>query len=416
MPEAGFPLADGFEAALDAAIGLPAAADRIDALTDLIRHADAHGDRDQRRASRATLVTESLDAGLLGRQAIALPAFAWLLADHDRDPDAAEAGYVTPRELLGWYESIVRIAGSDPAIPRRKIEALVADHDRRTRAWGGHESGAAGSAFRAAEKLGDLEALPALFGRELRALRSEGQDYPYGTAGLVGLFTGQADLALAALRPIVDGTAPLAWLWAANRANFRIWMLRPLVWAGLHAEADRRYRRVIAAGFQGVDESGFVLEYAARVRDERTLRRWLPGVLRACGSVTGDGALELVHAALACEALAELGDAPLALPLPTDLPNAPPADADGRTRPSAAAGPLWAAAAAFAARLDARNGNDTFTRGLIGDRAFVFGPEEDVRRLPADRRARLRAVWEEHGTPPPGSRPDSRDPFYGEAA
>ena len=394
-----------FDAALREAADLPRPADRIAAYATLVRRADAEGVRGRRRGARVGLVIETLDAGLLGRQAVALPAFAWLLADFDRDPDEAERAGIDADDLLGWYESIIRIAGSDPAVPRAKLEALVADHGRRAGRWGGDASGAAGSAFRAAEKLGDLEALPALFRQEHDALREEGQIYPHGTAGLVGLFTGNAELALAALRPVVDGTGPHAWLWEGNRPNFRIWMLRPLVWAGLHQEADRRYRAVIAGGFRGVDESGFVLEYAARVRDLETLRRWLPGVLRACDSVVGDGALELVHAALACEALAESGDAPLALSLPDDLEDAPAPDARGRVAPGAAAGPLWAAAASFAARLDARNGNDTAGRGLLGDRAFVFGPDDDLPRVPADRRARLRALWEEHGVVPPGARP-----------
>ena len=391
-----------FLAAFHAIGQLASAAERIDALTSLVRRADAEEGKSMRRTVRGTLVAECLTENMLGRQAVALPAFAWLLADFDADPDAAAADGVDAETLLTWYGRIIPVAAYDPAVPRDTIEELLADHDRRNAAWGGSESSAANVAFWTAVKLGEFEALPLHFARNLKDRRRHDEEYPRDSAALIGIFSGDADLTLDALLPLVDGTAPHAWLW--DGSSYRSWLLRPLVWKGLDQEADVYYGQLVAEGYRGTEDSGFVLEYAARVKDEATIRRWLPGVLRSCPNAAGDGALEIVHAALACEVLAETGDRPLVVPFPDGVPNVPPTDARGRTAPSAAAGPLWDAAASFMAALDARNGNDTYTRGLVGDRAFVFGPPEDMPRLPAERRERLRALWETHGTPPPGSR------------
>ena len=382
----------GLDAALDRIDELPADRDRIVALNALIREADASGSREAQRRVRAQLCWETRTGSVIGLTTPGLAAFAWLLADHDRDPEGG-----VPAPILGnWYVEMAPNAARDPAVPRERVEALLADQRRRAAAWGGGESEAVHTAFWTAVRMLDLEKMPPLLAELRAAGEKDGLGPPSFEIALGAILCGQTDAALAAIEPL------------ARRGDrqMAIWLLRPLVWAGRTDEAAERYKTALSPGFRGDAEPPFVLEYAARVRDVKVLRRWLPPIAAQIPSVAGDAAIEVIHLCQACLALADAGDEPLALPIPDDLPNPPPRDDRGRVRPSEAAPAYWAAASAWAAQMDARNGHTHYTTLNEGDRRFVEDPSADPCRVPADLRAELRELWEAHLGPVPGS--DSR--------
>ena len=373
------------EAGLDAALrevrGLPGTRDRIRAFAALAGRADAGGSRIARRAARTALIEERCGENVVGLTAPALAAFAWLLEDHDRDPD----GGTNPFLLRRWITKMIPYAAEDAAVPRATVDALLADHRRRAEAWGASPLEVKHTAFWTAIRFSDLERLPPLLADLHGGYRDEDSSVPPAKTGLAAIITGQADRAIAALRPMAE-----------VHVGFAAWLLRPLIWAGEDEEAERRYRRLAADGFAGQGHDGLTFEFAARLRDREVLRSWLPRLAGQVPSVAGDTGEELIHLAQGCAALAECGDEPLAVPLPADLPDPPPRDGRGRVKPSDAAGPLWTATEVWAAANDARNGHAHVSVTLSGDRRFVLDPAADPCRVPAELRAELRGLWEEH--------------------
>ncbi len=98
-----------------------------------VRAADAGGDRDDQTAARFGLL-RTADSAVLARADRVLPAFAWLLADHDGDPD--RGGAVSPASL-GWlYPFLLHAAAHDPAVSRARLADLFQDCEQRLRGWG----------------------------------------------------------------------------------------------------------------------------------------------------------------------------------------------------------------------------------------------------------------------------------------
>ena len=290
---------------------------------------------------------------------------------------------------------MIPYAAEDAAVPRATVDALLADHRRRADGWGASPLEVTHTAFWTAIRFSDLDRLPALLADLHAGHRDEGSPVPPAETGLAAIITGQADRAITALRPLGKSGHP----------GFAAWLLRPLVWAGEDAEAEKQYRKLVARGFGGHGHDGLTFEFAARLRDRDVLRSWLPRLAGQVPSVAGDTGEELIHLAQGCSALAECGDEPLAVPLPADLPDPPPRDDRGRVKPSEAAGPLWAATEVWAAANDARNGHSHVSVTTAGDRRFVLDPAGGPCRVPPDLRERLGELWEERFGPPPGESP-----------
>ena len=394
-------MTDDFDAELNRLRTLPDGPAKSDGLAGLVRRADADGRADRRRAAR----WELLGAGLgseLGHDHV-LPTFASLLADHDADPDAAAADGSTPDRLSDAYVRVLRLTTEYPSIPKARIEALLEDFAARSRAWGGDAADALEARLHARGTLGDLEAVPALCRAMTAARQRAGLPRSFDAEALAGIYTAQPERALAAMLPALNdaGGNFRAGIW---RTTFLSWVLRPLGWLDRDEEADVYFAEADRRGSGWLFGDILLLEYACRrvvrgagARTEADAGRLAPRLTRLLREAPGLGPSFRSQAyqvcGLACEVLAELGDRPRRLPLPGD-----PAGADGDAPirpPSVAAAALTAAAEALDAAFAARNGNDYLARERAGNRAFVFGPGSGIDRVPADRRARLAAIWAE---------------------
>ena len=375
---------------------------KIAGMADLVRRLDAAGQPGDARACRWELLTAAEKSELCDDHV--LPTFAALLADHDADPDAADAAGSDTTRLLEAYRSVLRYVTRYPTIPRDRIEGLLTDFAERVAAWGGDEAAACEAELHCRGTLGDLDAVPGLCKRMAAARERAGRPRGWDAEVLAGIYTAQPDLALAAMAPMLDGSA--GWLASLYRPTFLDWSLRPLGWLSRDDEAEAHFAEIEAgADGGGGGENLFAdilrLEYAARrlVRLGRgTPDDLLPRLTRLLDAAAGLGPSFRSQAwqvcGFACEALADRDDRPRPLRLPGDDPDAPAGD---RVRPPSAAVPALAAATAdLTAAFNARNGNDYLSEEVdAGNRQFVFGPGTGVDRVPAARRARLRALWDE---------------------
>ena len=385
---------DDFKTRLDRLLGMRSGRAQVTAFAEAVRGAEAAGETSHTRAARWGLLYAAVGSDV-GDEFV-LPTFARLLADFDADPAGCAADDCTPALMLAAYTEVLRYATRFPSIPRDRVAALLDDFEARAGGWGGGPDAALEVRLHARADLGDLEAVPGLL-RELLAARA-GRE-PARTRrdeALAAIYTVNGARAAAAMGPALDGEADVP---DDLRSTFLAWALRPLVWCGQEARADGYYRRALAAPGDWLFGEILVLEYAARRRDEEALRNRLPRLMAAAPHMGPDFRMQAAAAAgLACEVLAELGDAPRRLPLPGD------AGGGSLRRPSEAAPRLAETAAGFAAALDDRNGNDHVSRQFVGNRDFVLNRGSGLDRVPADRRARLDRLWEEEG-PPTGGPP-----------
>ena len=392
---------DAFAETMATLYTMPTGAAQVDGFAEAVRRADAAGDRDRAHEARWGLLEAAVGAGLVGDDHV-LPTFAWLLADFDARSDAAGPDRTAQIEdLLGAYVVVLRYATRYPQIPRARVESLLADFAARSAACGGHPADVLETRLHAEADLGNLRAVPGLCGELVEARRRAGLPRAWGDEALAAVYTGQTDRALAAMRPVLQDPD----LCPPDRANFRTWALRPLVWAGATGEATGYYVAVRDDRSVGPFGRILVLEYAARLRDLPAVAKLTRAALPGAERMSPDMRSQVYQAAgLGLAVLAAADDRPLRLPLPAELFPAEAADAPGgaRVRPSAAAGPLLAGADRIAAAFDARNGNGITSQHLTGNRRFVLGdgtpeapgdPLPGVDRVPDDLRDELARVW-----------------------
>jgi hypothetical protein len=97
--------------------------ERIGILEDAVRFADEHGDLDAGFNTRLTL----MDAATFGgRPDLLMSAFAWCVAEYDRDPDRFDL-----KDLLWKQKWVVGNVVEFPHISRAQIEESLADMARR---------------------------------------------------------------------------------------------------------------------------------------------------------------------------------------------------------------------------------------------------------------------------------------------
>ena len=381
-----------------AALAAPPGRDRVEAAAGVVRRAELAGHDAFAHAARWELLVAALSTDL--GDDFVLPTFARFVAEHDADPAASVAA---PHEVVAAQVVVLRYVTRYPAIPRARVEELLADLARRSAADGHGRVEAAEAELHARADLGDLEEVPRLLRAVADARDGLAPALTRRDRAVAGIYTGHAGHALAAMRPVTGGTDPDD---SGLKSTFLAWSLRPLVWAGFEEEAAAVFPRVLASSRTWFFGKIMALEYAARVADAAAVGPLLREVLTAAGHLGPDFRMQAWHTGgLACERLAGAGDRPRSLVLPGE-------EGATRVRPSEAAPVLLAAGAAIAADLDARNGNDHVSRHLAGNRDFAFGPGTGVDRVPAERRAVLRSLWAEQC--PPGTFADHAADHAGE--
>ena len=323
---------DGTFALLDA---LPDGLAKTTGWDRAVRSADARGTRDHRRRARVHLLSAAWGAGLTRADRV-LPAFAWLLADHDADPDGVAAG-----DLVRMYPAVLWAAAEEPAVGRDRLRALLDDFGERAAACGTGGDGIEPLRESLAGWLGPVDRFPAVR-RPLDRLSAAADRAVPRWAGPLWWACGLAEVV----------PCPERWSVPGPRTG------------GTHEKpadlTDRLRRAARQSGAWGVRER------AAR----ESLPRLVGRAVRLGPHASAEDRQELYSAAaLACGRLADLGDRRAVVRLPTGLPGA----SAGPTRPTGAAAALAAAAAGLAAAFDRRNGNGRASARLRRDRAFVAG-------------------------------------------
>ncbi|WP_171185149.1 hypothetical protein [Alienimonas chondri] len=305
---------------------------------EAVRLADAGDARDDQVRARIGLLDAATGAGL-NRADRVLPAFAWLLAEYDRDP--ARAGGVSAATLVRFYPLALWGAMMDPAVFRGRLIDLTNDFAARVKLWGRGDDDLTGIRLLLVHHLGRESRLPT------------------------------ADRLVHRLATAADRRIPqLAGPWAFRLAKAvpvpKLWEIpdRPLrasAYEMPHDVAARLRRAVREACSRGVGR-------------KRDVANTLPPLLRRAfrlGPHAPVGIrLELwPAAAAACEVLEAADPRAVRLRLPPGLG----AQGDQPADFSVAAAALSAEADRLAAAFDRRNGNGLASARLRRDRAFVLG-------------------------------------------
>ena len=367
---------------------LPNGPAKVAAFADAARRADAlaaggTGDDGLAFGVRLALLTTAMGAW---RYDVALPTFSRLLADHDADPDRYPAD-----PLLTTYPAVLEGATTFPEIPRERLDALVADYERRAAAAGVSDSEVAAGLMHVSQAVGELHRTRALFRRA-----SE----PWGGhfAGCAYCRTRQRlyyAFSLDDAAGVVDAADRLL----GGELHCGVYQffgrLEPLTLRSLvRAGRDERAAAHHAAGLRVLDrephrlfEAGLHLEYLARrVRRDRedagALRKLLRRSLPQLVDRTPDERMQFLRAAARATAVLSGTNRTLTLRLPPGDALFPAGrrsaggdDAPGRYELAELAAAMDAEAEALSIAFDRRNGNDHHLALHRRCRAFVSEDE-----------------------------------------
>src|SRR5262245_34413492 len=107
---------------------LPQGPHQIAKFNEAVRIADAHNDQILGFRTRRRLMSAAMCGG---QPDLLMVAFAWCLAQSDRDPD-----HFPPEDLLWAYRWVVCELTGFPHVPRSKFDELLVEMERRYRAAG----------------------------------------------------------------------------------------------------------------------------------------------------------------------------------------------------------------------------------------------------------------------------------------
>jgi hypothetical protein len=334
---------------------LPHCPVQVAMLEEAVRLADTLNDVDMAFVVRKALMES---ATFSGRPDVLLVAFSWCLAQFDREP-----GRFDLHDLLWKYKWVIANAFPFPEIDRPRLEAMLADMERRYRE--------AGSTLNAVWLV--RRELMTHFGDEPKAREAHAgfrksrrdrlSDCPACVAqGNCAYFCslGQWGRAVQAARPVLQNR--LSCQEEPHRTLATI--LHPLLRLGRLEEAreyQRQGYRLVGRADQFVGQHAEHLEFLALTGEmaqaKRLLERHLPGAL---ASVEADGRFYFLLAArLWADRLASRGMRSVKVRLP-DGPPAP--GADGKSDVGALGEWFTGQAREIARRFDARNGTDSFAR------------------------------------------------------
>lgn len=337
--------------------GLPHGPAQVALLEEAVRLADLTQDIELGYEVRNDLMRS---ACFSGRPDAVLVAFAWCLAQYDRDPEHFDS-----YDLLWKYKWVISDALAFPEISRRRLEELLADMERRYLE--------AGSTMHAVWLL--RRKLFMHFGqwREARSAHAEarkcGRDWLSDCAACVACadcryFVAQHQWkrALEAAQPVLQKHLTCAE--EPHRTLARV--LRPLSELGRQDEAQAYQRqgyRLIRNAQHFIGEQAEHLRFLTQLGDaaqaKRVLERHLPSALE---SVQLDECFEyLLAARFWAERLAQQGTLRLKVRLPPALP-AP--DGEGRSDVKALSAWFAEQSRELARRFDTRNGTDAFQKAI----------------------------------------------------
>jgi len=336
---------------------LPDGPAKVAVLEEAVRLADCHRDGEWAYQLRRDLFAAGTDSG---RPDVSLAAFAWCLAQFDRQP-----GRFDRDELLWGFKGIIGDAASFPEVSRRQLEDMLADMERRYRQ--------AGSTMHAYHEtcrdfylqIGDL---PNARRAQARLRRSRCDTHSSCAACLAGgdvwYYSDRRHWrrAAEAAQPVLAGQLTCHFQPHGTLTN----VLLPLLHLGRVDEArvyQKRGYRLICQDTSCVSLHAYQLRFLVLVGDlaqaKRLLERHLPAALTTV--VLDRRLVFLFAAALWTERLLAQGICQVKVRLPAGPP--PPA-ANGKSDVQALKQWFTDEARVLARRFDARNGNNSYEREL----------------------------------------------------
>ncbi|GAA0808342.1 tetratricopeptide repeat protein [Spirilliplanes yamanashiensis] len=324
---------------------LPYGAAQIALVEQVLRHADAAGDRELAYAARIFATTAYVYGGEQGKSFV---TFAWLLADHDRDPAPFHATW--EHNLLWYFKYMVVALTKFPEVPLSRTYAVLDDMERRYREGGHSLQAVYKHRFLVARHVGDLDAAAGWYERWLTTPRDDLSDCagcdPSAQVSWLA-FQGRDDEAVALAEPVLAGRLTCT----EQPQGILIGLLEPYVRTGrgdAAADAHRRAYRLVRGNVADLWDIGDHIAFCARTGNEHRgleiLQRHVDWLDRAPSPAAG--MVFAASAALLLRRLAATGHG--AVPVHRRSAGDTPAAELGEE--------LAAYATALAARFDARNG------------------------------------------------------------
>lgn len=358
---------DRYDELLRESRNLPENPVRVAILEEAVREADSLGDERRSYEARRELINVATFAGCDDR---AVVAFGWCLGYADRQGD----DFHDLHSLLWSYKWIAGNVVNFPNVPRKQIESMEEDLGRRLEIEGYNRRPWLKIRWSNALDMGDLDRAVSLCEEWLTTPRdflSDCAACDTSAHARLHFALGEDQRGIDRAAPVLEGRQSCKSVPHSTFGN----VLRPLVRLDRLEEADdfqRRGYRLVARRQQHLDTVGKHLLYLVHLehwdRAVRMFERHLGWSLESNEPSTRFD-FELAGWML-FDRLAERGNrfrklkVPEVLPLPKD---------DGRYRPAEIAGWLEARTLDLAARLDARNGNEAFSREIDSARRFASG-------------------------------------------
>jgi hypothetical protein len=344
------------ETILTRAAGLSDGPAKIDLLEEAVRLADHYGDIDAGFDARMRLQEAAL---VCGSADVLLVAYAWCLAQAEKDPD-----HFGLHQVLWRNRWAIVYLPTFPEIPRAKIEDAIADMTGRYKRAGASLRPVHLLRWKVAMKLGDgrmaAEARRS-WSRCRRDWLSDDEQTELVTQIDYHLFRERWDEAAKAAADYIDGR----FRDPAYLDSVLSWMPVPLLWLGRADEAMRvheRGYRLTTRNAALVTQAGRHVQFLALThnfpRAIRLVERYLP----YCVGRDPEDKVEFYPCLLTLvRMLLQLGRDTLKLRLTPQCPGYRP---DGRYELAELDRVYFAEAAAVSARYDARNGNAYYARSL----------------------------------------------------
>ncbi len=338
---------------------------KIERLEQVVALADSLGDLDAGFDARDDL---SEAANAWGRPEKELVAFAWCLAQYDRDPERfAEWDH----RLMWTYKRVLGTLTCFPSVPLTRIRAAFEDFRARLQRGGHSLSTHDEFALRSALQTGDqaaVEAAHAAFRTHTRAADLDCRACQLQVEVRYQVFIGDDEAAVNAAAKLFKRGAP-----SCNRVphNTHAFVLMPLLRFGRLQEAAEHHRdyRRIANDESALAVIGRHLEYLGYVND---LPNGLKLLEKHLGWAYKTNDLEdrygfLLGALPLLTRLTRAG-AGLNLRLPAEVPGA---QESGTYDPAQLEATIRTELVGIAALFDARNENDFYTRRIQVDEMLL---------------------------------------------
>ena len=325
-------------------------------LEEAVRIADSHNDTELGYELRQDLIRT---ATFSGRHDVSMVAFAWCVAQYDRNPENYDE-----HDLLWKYKWIVGNSSEVHTISRQQIEGLLADMERRYQA-GGHSLYAVKKLRRdILAEMRDIDGALEANGALATVQRDSLSDCPacvYSGEAEYYEVLGDYEKQYQARLPMVQGRLSCAEEPLRSISDVLLLLLRqgkPDEAMALQKRSARRLSPIESHCKSAGKHILFLTLVGETARAKKLFEQFFPV---GNAAVSGLHRLAILRAGLVlCDKLAQTR-ATIKMRLPDD---APPADDKGEREIATLRAWLDKEARALAAKFDARNGNDGETRRI----------------------------------------------------